>query len=378
MKVVLIDDEKAMHLIMKRMLAKLSEVEIVGVFKETAAAFAYLVNHDVDLVFVDISMPRETGLEFAARLRASGKPIKLVFVTSHKDYALLAFDVYAYDFIVKPVDQERLHRTVHRALAEKSAEQWVHTKGNLSNPQVKFNGLGGIDIQITQGVSVKWKSSKSAELFAYLLIHKGRFISRARLVEDIFNGMPQKNAETYLNTTVYQLRKVLELCGLKESLLSDNNHYALSLNQVSVDTLNFEEGCKELSVVEERTIEQAMELEQMYTGDLFGERGFSWAWSEVSRLSLMYTALVQRLCGALLDKGDTHTAIRLLKKLISRNELDEEPRMLLMRAFALQKNKEAIDQQYLQFKNTLHQEIGISPSLETISLYAQLISGLEL
>ena len=92
----------------------------------------------------------------------------------------------------------------------------------------------------------------------------------------------------------------------------------------------------------------------------------------------MYTALVQRLCGALLDKGDTHTAIRLLKKLISRNELDEEPRMLLMRAFALQKNKEAIDQQYSQFKDTLHQEIGISPSLETISLYAQLISGLEL
>lgn len=62
MKVILIDDEKAMHLIMKRMLAKTSvEVEITGSFTETETAFSYLMNHDVDLVFLDISMPRKLG-----------------------------------------------------------------------------------------------------------------------------------------------------------------------------------------------------------------------------------------------------------------------------------------------------------------------------
>jgi len=279
---------------------------------------------------------------------------------------------------VKPVDQERLHRTVHRLLAEKYAEQLLQVKKSpVLNNQVKFNGLGGIDIQISEGVSVKWKSSKSAELFAYLLIHKGRFVSRARLIEEIFEGMPQKNAESYLNTTVYQLRKVLESCGLKESLLSDGNHYALSLSHVWVDILNFEQGCRKLPVVDEATIEQAMELEQLYTGDLFGDRGFSWAWGEMGRLSLMYTELVQQLCGALLDKGDSKTAIRLLKKLIARNELDEEPRMLLMRALAYQKNKEALNRQYHEFRETLKKEIGVSPSLETVSLYAELMAGMD-
>lgn len=118
MKVILVDDEKAMHLIMKRMLAKMAGIEVVGSFADTAAAFAYVLTHEVDLMFVDVSMPRENGLEFAERVRESGRATKIVFITSHKEYALYAFDVYAFDYIVKPVVQERLYRTVERARAD--------------------------------------------------------------------------------------------------------------------------------------------------------------------------------------------------------------------------------------------------------------------
>jgi len=96
MKVMMIDDEKAMHIIMKRMLSKIGEVEIVGAFQDTETAFSFLQNEEVDIVFVDISMPKESGLDFAKRLREIHPQIKLVFVTSHKEYALSAFDVYAY------------------------------------------------------------------------------------------------------------------------------------------------------------------------------------------------------------------------------------------------------------------------------------------
>jgi two-component system, LytTR family, response regulator len=118
LKVVIIDDEKAMHFIMKRMLAKVDEIEIVGSFQETATATLYLVNHEVDLIFLDIRMPRESGLEFAKRLIESGRRMKLVFVTSYKEFAPDAFEVNAYDYIVKPVEQGRLHNTVQRVLLE--------------------------------------------------------------------------------------------------------------------------------------------------------------------------------------------------------------------------------------------------------------------
>ncbi|MDF2669263.1 LytR/AlgR family response regulator transcription factor [Paenibacillus sp. GCM10012303] len=118
MKVVIIDDEKAMHLIMRRMLAKLDQIEIVGSFFETTSAFSYLTNHNVDLVFLDIKLPGENGLTFAHRIRERDGQMKLVFVTSYKEYAPAAFDVQAYDYIVKPLRQDRLHKTVQRVISE--------------------------------------------------------------------------------------------------------------------------------------------------------------------------------------------------------------------------------------------------------------------
>ncbi|WP_438350253.1 response regulator [Paenibacillus sp. FA6] len=376
MKVVIIDDEKGMHIVMKRMLGKVDEVEIVGSFQETSAAYLFLTIQDVDLIFMDINMPKESGLEFAGRLRESGRQMKIVFVTSHKEYSLHAFDVYAFDYIVKPVNQERLYHTVQRALSEMpspigSVEQ------DSSSTRVLFNCLGGMEIRSAQNVLVKWKTSKSAELFGYLLMHKGRHVSRARIIEDMFGEMPLKNGETYLNTTVYQLRKLLDNYGLKEIVHSYSSYYALDHNQVDVDFLRFEEGCKQMAVVDDTCIEQALELEQRYTGDLFGDRVYPWARSEVEHLSLMYTSFTQRLCEALLIRGDTQTAIRLLMKLITRNELEEGTIMLYLRALALTKNKEALNRQYIQFEETLYRELGITPSSEVSALYSHLMSELD-
>ncbi|QGQ99722.1 response regulator [Paenibacillus psychroresistens] len=314
MKVIIIDDEKAMHLIMKRMLSKMVEVEIVGSFQETAAAFSYLITHEVDLIFVDISMPRENGFEFATRVRESGRELKLVFVTSHKEYALSAFEVYAYDYIVKPVESERLQQTVQRAISDKFAAIKIK-KSEAVSFAVAFNCLGGIDIRSEQGVMLKWESSKSMELFCYLLMYKGRRVSREKLLEDIFHGAPPKSAEIYLNTTVYKLRKVLNLFGIKENLHSDSKHYALNLTQVIVDFLYFEEGCKRLAIINETNMQQAIELEQLYAGALFGDFAFPWAKSEIERISLMYTNLVQRLCDAQINGEHVSSDFQAVKNL---------------------------------------------------------------
>jgi DNA-binding NarL/FixJ family response regulator len=138
MNIVVIDDEKAMHLVMKRMLATIAGVQSVECFLETATAYSYLEVSPADMVLVDISMPRENGIQFAQRLRESGKEIKLVFVTSHKEYALPAFDVHAYDYIVKPVTQERLNKTVQRVLAERSVA--ISKAKAASLPQESLTG----------------------------------------------------------------------------------------------------------------------------------------------------------------------------------------------------------------------------------------------
>ncbi|WP_062052563.1 response regulator transcription factor [Bacillus sp. JCM 19034] len=133
MKVVIIDDEKAMHLIIKRLLGKITYVEVVGCFHDTKTAYSFLQSHEVNVAFVDISMPWENGLDFAKRLRETNSHITLVFITSHKEHALAAYDVYAYDYIVKPLSQKRLQQTVERINLEKMAheERGTDTPPNL-------------------------------------------------------------------------------------------------------------------------------------------------------------------------------------------------------------------------------------------------------
>lgn len=122
MKVILVDDERMMHLILSTMLLKLPEVELAGTFTDTKPAAAFLEEHpDVELAFVDLSMPGEGGMAFAARLAAAGSPVQIVFVTSHKEFALEAYDLSVLDYLVKPVSQERLARTVNRVLTQRRA-----------------------------------------------------------------------------------------------------------------------------------------------------------------------------------------------------------------------------------------------------------------
>ncbi|MFC3799064.1 response regulator [Cohnella sp. GCM10012308] len=377
MKVLVIDDEKAMHLIMKRMLAKIGGVEVVGSFADTASAEAYLKSAAVDLIFIDINMPKESGMAFAQRLRESGREVKLVFVTSHTEFALSAFDVYAYDFMVKPVVQERLQHTVRRALAEAGGGQGGTGSREVPGPPVQINCLGRMEIRGAVRELVKWKSSKSAELCAYLVLHRGSLVSRARLVEDIFVGMPRKNAEIYLNTTAYQLRKLLEAIGMKGSLHSDANHYALNLTLAEVDLHRFEAGCREMAAVDASSLERAIELERTYTGHLFGDLAYPWAWSEVERISQMYASFARRLGQALLDKGDAQSAIRLLAKLMAHNELDEDTVKLYMKALASQHNRDALVRLFTKYSDMLQEELGVWPSAEVNKLYGQLLTQLE-
>ena len=67
MKVLLVDDEKSMLLVLKKMLSKIPEVDITGSFQSTGEAFGFLKENGADLVFVDINMPGMNGFDFVTK-----------------------------------------------------------------------------------------------------------------------------------------------------------------------------------------------------------------------------------------------------------------------------------------------------------------------
>ncbi|MFC5530668.1 response regulator [Cohnella yongneupensis] len=375
MKVIVVDDEPAMHLIMRKMLTKLPGVELVGTFADTRAADGFLSeNPDVQLAFVDVSMPEEGGLKFAARKESTDEPLQIVLVTSHKEFAVDAYDLSVLDYLLKPVSQERLERAVNRALAGRRSLQARASDRDADKPAVTALG----DIVVRNGsVRVKWMSRKSGELFAYLLLNRGHRIPRSRLVAEIFAGMSSGSAETYLNTAVYQLRKSLEPLGLREAVRSENDGYALELADASVDYVSFENCVNKYQEIGESDLDAALQTERLFTGDLFGDKAYVWAIHETGRLAGLYSSFVKRLVEALLANADVAGAESLLAKLYARDPLDEDVVRLSMRTHATARDKKTLTAKYTDYVRLLGRELGIKPSQELVLFYDELLTGLS-
>ncbi|NBD25664.1 response regulator [Paenibacillus glycinis] len=377
MNVILVDDEPAMHLILTKMLGKLPGIRVRGAFADTASATAFLSeNADIGLAFVDISMKGENGLAFAARMERAGYPLHIVFVTSHKDYALDAFELSALDYLVKPVSQERLQRTVNRVLTVPGDPRLQPTEA-ADTAANRFEILALGDVAASNGpVRVKWISRKCTELFAYLLLHHGRRIPRSRLIADIFGGMDQANAESYLNTTAYQLRKSLEPLGMRDAVRSENDGYALELKHAAIDYVDFARQAEQLQVIDAGNVDAALRIERLYAGDLFGDKAYVWAASSTERYARIYESFSLKLAAALMAMRDSSAASKLLHKLNERNPLEESVVLLLMKLRAQARDKKGLAVLYADYVRLLGRELGIRPSEELKRLYDELASGM--
>jgi DNA-binding LytR/AlgR family response regulator len=120
-RALLADDEEPARSELRYLLTRHPEVQVVGEAGNAREAVALADAEHPDVVFLDVEMPGLTGVEGAALVRDLHDPPAVVFVTAHERYALEAFAVEAFDYLLKPVDPERLARLVER-LHERATE----------------------------------------------------------------------------------------------------------------------------------------------------------------------------------------------------------------------------------------------------------------
>ncbi|KNY25356.1 LytR/AlgR family response regulator transcription factor [Pseudobacteroides cellulosolvens] len=116
-KVILVDDERFALDELEFLLKKHQGIEIAATFDDPVTALEEAKNIKFDAAFLDIDMPVINGLNVARELIELHSNIKIIFVTAYDDYAVKAFDLNAIDYILKPVDRDRLDRAVERLLS---------------------------------------------------------------------------------------------------------------------------------------------------------------------------------------------------------------------------------------------------------------------
>jgi two-component system LytT family response regulator len=107
-----VDDERLAVQRLARLLGETGRVELAGSTTDPEEALAFLNGQQVDVLFLDIQMPGLTGFELLEQLR---QPPLVVFTTAYDAYALSAFETNAIDYLLKPIEPDRLARTLDKA-----------------------------------------------------------------------------------------------------------------------------------------------------------------------------------------------------------------------------------------------------------------------
>jgi DNA-binding LytR/AlgR family response regulator len=113
-RALLVDDEAPARSELRYLLATHPEVEVVGEAATAVEALKLAAAVPYDVVFIDVEMPGLSGLDAARLVHGRTGAPQLVFVTAHEQYAIDAFAVEALDYLLKPVDPERLAQVVRR------------------------------------------------------------------------------------------------------------------------------------------------------------------------------------------------------------------------------------------------------------------------
>ena len=109
---LIIDDEAPSREELKALLAAAPDVEVVGECANAIEGLSAIHRLRPDVVFLDIQMPRVSGLEMVSMIEPSALP-HVVFVTAYDEHALKAFEEHAADYLLKPIDPQRLEKTLN-------------------------------------------------------------------------------------------------------------------------------------------------------------------------------------------------------------------------------------------------------------------------
>jgi two-component SAPR family response regulator len=368
-RVIAVDDELPALRRVGKLLQTFDEVQVSGLFDSAQAFLEHVLtdSEPIDLVLLDMEMPAIHGLEMARRLRAFRPEIHIAFLTAYEEFARDAFEVEALDYLLKPVTEEDLKRTLDRfakrSLRLEPAE--VTLRSGLS-----VRSFGPFSVTTDNGEQVRFRNSKARELLAYLHHHGGKFVSKSQILDDIWYGGDVERTQVILHSTVYQLRKDLEACGLQgiiEQTKTAGGSYSLRWFVAFHDVDAF---ANEYRLYKQTaSLRHVIQAIQLYGSGYLAGSGYGWAAPRQAELELSYTELLEAMVNIYVRQQRYEIALSPLQKWAQLLPLDVRLHAKMI-ALLLLMNREADAISYHELALELLDQADISSELNFSSLSA--------
>ena len=194
MRALIVDDEAPARRKLRRMLSAFADVEVVGEAADGASALSLAAELQPDVIFLDVQMPEVDGFDVAASLPDGGPA--LVFVTAFDRHALKAFDTHACDFLLKPVEPERLGRAIERLRAS-SSRSMARSGTGVPPAQLLIVDRGAT--HVVRVADIEWL--QSADNYVYVHLH-GRSLLMRRTLEALLGDLGSAFARTHRGAAV--------------------------------------------------------------------------------------------------------------------------------------------------------------------------------
>lgn len=133
MKAIIVEDEFLAREELKYFIQNYSNLDIVGEFADGIEVLKFIQNNEVDVIFLDINIPSLDGVLLAKSISKFIKKPYIVFITAYKDYAVEAFEIEAFDYILKPYSESRIVSMLKKLENSDNNEKNELPKNNMSN-----------------------------------------------------------------------------------------------------------------------------------------------------------------------------------------------------------------------------------------------------
>lgn len=358
-KTILVDDERFALVSLENQLKKHDDIQVEGAFTNIEEAFGKIEEGDIDVVFLDINMPKLNGFEVAERINNMNEYMQIVFVTAYDEYAIKAFEVDALDYVMKPITKKRLEITLNR-IREKN----ILLKKSKKQKENAIQSFGSFQI-VCNNATVKWRTKKAKELMAYLLHYRGRFIHRDKILDLIWNSKSNEQTMKLLHTNLYYIRKALKGTVLEDCIEYSSEMYKVDVSNIDYDVDIFE---NKINANDEMSLKKAIDL---YKGDYFEEEAYSWSVAEQERLSKIYGSVLMKFTKDLMESKEYGLAVHYLKKRLDKEPYDEESHLNLMKAHIEMKDGKAFLEHYEKVKCVFEDDLKVKLPLRIKKLYEE-------
>ncbi len=227
MLIFVVDDEEfALKDIQDVISEAIDDARIMGFLHTEDAIEAVESGERPDLVFSDIVMPGLSGLEFAHRLKEYSPDTRVIFTTGYREYAVDAFKVKAYGYLMKPISVDQIKDEI----SQLPQSFWSKEE------KLEVRCFGYFDVYF-EGKPVVFKRKQSKELFAYLIDRNGAACSSGEIALALWEDeeVDERSEKNRIRVLINDLKNTLKQIGMADVLIRESRELAVRKELLDCD-----------------------------------------------------------------------------------------------------------------------------------------------